>query len=153
MASPPLSLPSLLSHPSHPSHTHHHQSFAAVFYQLTNPPTHQPTTMAHHALFGIITPRWEFSVDAWKDAQGLHTVRALHEMTAESLEGYLRDKIFEDLELYGHTSMPRSCLCVAFFGMLTCPFVVLVPLPRPTRRFLPPSFVQVTSNPRPSRTM
>src|SRR5687768_17270908 len=89
--------------------------------QSTNPPTHQPTTMALHALFSTVTPRWEFHFDAWKHAQAPHTVRVLHEMTAERLEAYLRDKIFEDLELYGHTSMPHDCLCVACFGMLTCP--------------------------------
>lgn len=146
--------PSRFYHFYHIHYIHHTQTITSLLpHQSINPPTHRPTTMVHHALFGTASPRWEFSVDAWKHAQGLHTVQALHEMTAERLERYLRDKILEDLELYSHTSIPHDCLCVACFSILTCPFVVLGPLPRPTWRFLPPTFFQAMSNPGPSRIM
>ncbi|KAH6853544.1 hypothetical protein B0I37DRAFT_440676 [Chaetomium sp. MPI-CAGE-AT-0009] len=62
--------------------------------------------MDHQALINIISARWEFSVDAWKRAQGLNVLRVDHGLTARHLKEYLEDKAAENLELATATTDP-----------------------------------------------
>ncbi|KAK3300164.1 uncharacterized protein B0H64DRAFT_8418 [Chaetomium fimeti] len=71
--------------------------------------------MAHQALINTISARWEFSVGAWKRAQGLDRLPMLHELTAEHLNEYMQDKAAENLALATATTD------LALFSTGLCP--------------------------------
>jgi hypothetical protein len=42
--------------------------------------------------------KWEFSLEAWKKSKDISDIPGIHELAAEWLEGYLRDKAAAELE-------------------------------------------------------